>query len=132
MSNVMTARPLPATVSELMALRKVKFDRTINDRVETLLIDAFGNDQFVEYLKAVGDEEAVEGSLACDNVKAAEFIRDLASKSSKEGMARDSVIAEAKLATIVKALNVCLRRYNISRKDRKNMLGGQVVPGDQE
>jgi hypothetical protein len=39
-------------------------------------------------------------------------------------------LGREKLATISKALGVVLRRYHQSRKERRNMIGGQPVPAD--
>jgi hypothetical protein len=73
----------------------------------------------------VYDEQAVEGSLAADNVMAATMIREYAKKVDE-----DHALANEKLATISKALGVVLRRYEISRKERRNMIHGETVPGD--
>jgi hypothetical protein len=65
----------------------------------------------------------VEGSLAADNIMAAEMIRDKAKAAGSE-------LASEKLATISKALGVVQRRYGFSRKERRNMVRGEIVPGD--
>jgi len=39
----------------------------------------------------------------------------------------DKVVAKEKLATIVKALQVVLRRYKMSREERQVMIGGESV-----
>lgn len=114
--------PLPADIKEWQ--RFMKIERTINDLVEDIhrmLVNE--SDAYRGYLRAVYDEQAVEGSLSADNVMAATLIRE-------KGVAIDSEVAGEKLATIVKALGVVTRRYHASRKQRRNMIGGEEVPGD--
>jgi hypothetical protein len=41
-------------------------------------------------------------------------------------------VAKEKLAIINLALNVVLRRYKVSRKQRRNMISGQEVSPDTE
>jgi hypothetical protein len=107
-------------------VRKAGLNRTINDLVEDLhlgLIDK--SPEYAKYLDATWDEQAVEGSLAFDNSMAALLIRDEAKKRNVQR------VVEAKGATIVKALNIVLRRYGASRNERKHMLGGEIVaPGN--
>ncbi len=115
--------PLPERIADWE--RVVETERTLNDLVEDvhrLLVDE--NEVYRKYLYAVYDEQAVEGSLAIDNGKAAEIIR---LKAQSVG---NTEVASQKLATIVKALNVVLRRYNKSRKQRRNMIHGEIVSND--
>ena len=129
MPNVETLRKhplppaLPETVEEFRARRKSETTRTLNDLVEEIHLALYEKDEeYTGYLYAVYDEQAVEGSLACDNVKAAEIIRDHAKKTNGVEVARQ------KLHTIVKVLNIVLRRYGSSRKERRNMIDGVVMP----
>lgn len=117
---------LPESVSDLVQLRKSEAKRTLNDQVEEIHLSLYdSHDKYTEYLYAVYDEQAIEGSLAADNFKAAEIIREEAKKRGKVEVARQ------KLATIVKSLNIVLRRYNgCSRKERRNMIGGEVLPSE--
>lgn len=114
--------PLPDTIGNWERITKNK--RTLNDFIEdvhrALIIDK--NEQYERLLWAVYDEQAVEGGLSDDNTFAASMIRD---KAKKMGVAE---VATAKAATIRKALNIVLRRYGQSRKQRRNMVGGQYVP----
>lgn len=126
MSTALKPTPpsLPETAVDFLAQRKLKADRTLNDQVEDIHIRMYEDKQYRGFLYAVYDEQAVEGSLACDNVKAAEMIRNYARKN-------DFVeVADQKLATITKVLGVVLRRYGSSRKERRNMIGGEVITGD--
>jgi hypothetical protein len=116
--------PLPATKNDLLAQRVGQMRRTLNDMVEDIHIALYDDEKYCSYLYAVYDEQAVEGSLSADNVMAATMVRDHAKKSENNPLARE------KLATISKALGVVLRRYEISRKERRNMIHGETVPGD--
>jgi hypothetical protein len=119
-SNVV---PLPATVEDMLAQRRTMAGRTLNDYVEDLHLKAWADPKYQQFLEAVYDEDAVEGSLSADNISAAQLLRELA---RKEAIVQ---VASRKLATIVKALNVVLKRYRMTRKERALTLGGQVMAG---
>jgi hypothetical protein len=115
--------PLPAKIDEWT--RYLKKQRTLNDYVEDIhrvLWDS--SEEYRDYLEAVYDEDAVEGSTAVDDTFAAMLIREKA--RTMEG----SPVADKKVNTIKKALNVVLNRYHFSRKRRKNTVGGEYVPPD--
>jgi hypothetical protein len=115
---------LPATVDGWE--RFITTHRTINDEVESihiqLLSDEDQREHYQRLLWAVYDQQAVEGSLSCDNCLAAMVIRDTARKSNEH-----HPLVSEKLATISMALGVVLRRYHQSRKERRNMVAGQTV-----
>jgi len=108
--------------------RFIKQKRTINDLVEDVHRVLMGDDETSElyqsFLSAVYDEEAVEGSLAADNIEAARMIREYA--RTQDG----NELAGKKLATIAKALGVVLRRYHESRQYRRQLVAGEVVEGN--
>jgi hypothetical protein len=114
-------RPLPVTVQDLEAMRKVFHQPTLNDRVDTIHIQLWANDGYRRLLDAVSDEDAVEGSLSADNVFAAVMIRDHAKTIG------DSYVAGKKAATIARALSVVLRRYGIGRRERAREVAGQII-----
>jgi hypothetical protein len=118
------APPLPENIDEWE--RHTKVERTLNDFVEDIhrvLVNE--NAKYRSYLRAVYDAHAVEGSLAADNILAAMIIREKAKELGS------TEIVEEKLAIINLALGVVLRRYHASRKQRRNMLGGEeVTTGD--
>ena len=120
------AAELPRTVEELLAQRKPMVGRTLNDYVEDIHVKLWPDPQYQKLLEAVYDEDAVEGSLTADNLEAAGMIRAYAS----DGANRVPQVAGRKKATIVKALNVVMRRYHMARNERAVMLGGQPVPGN--
>ena len=117
--------PLPGSVIEMQAGRLTPFKRLLNDMVEELHTKCFEEERYRNYLDGVWDEQCVEGSLAADNFKAAEIIRERATKEK-------SPVAREKLATIVKSLGIVLKRYGISRRERRNTVDGQIVPGNDD
>ena len=63
--------------------------------------------------------------MSTDNVFAAIMIRDKAKAIGSE-------VGDEKIHTIVLALNVVMRRYHVSRKERANTVGGTRVPPEGE
>ena len=123
--NRLPTKPLPGSVVELQSRRLVPFKRLLNDMVDELHVKLYENEKYRTYLDGVWDEQCVEGSLAADNFKAAEMLRD---RAVKDG----SPVSREKLATIVKSLGIVFKRYGISRKERRQTVDGQVVPTGDE
>jgi hypothetical protein len=113
---------LPATVEEFRALRNGTLVRTLNDAVEEIHLAMYPNEKYRGYLEAVNDSEAKEGSCSADNFVAASMIREYAKDKGRQEVFRQN------LHTINLTLGVVLRRYNSTRKQRRNMLGGTIVP----
>ena len=125
-TSLVSPVPLPSSRGDLAVLRKLKAKlKPLNDQVEEVLLVLIEDEKFYNYLQAVYDEQAVEGSLAADNIGAAMMIRD---KALELGYP----LAQEKWATISKALGVVLRRYGLSRKERKNTVYGEVVRSDRD
>lgn len=117
------APPLPEKIEDWQ--RTVKTERTLNDLVEDIHRVLVGESPpYRAYLRAWHDAQAVTGSLSFDNCKACELIQ---AKAEKIGLKE---VVDEKLGIINLALNVVLRRYKASRKQRRNMLGGKIVPSD--
>jgi hypothetical protein len=117
------APPLPTNIEDWT--RHIKSERTLNDLVEDIhrmLVNE--SEEYRALLRATYDAHAVEGSLSMDNAVAAQMIR----KKAKD--IGSTEVANEKLAIINLALGVVLRRYHVSRKQRRNMVGGQEVPSD--
>jgi hypothetical protein len=117
--------PLPVSLQ-----RYLQAQRTINDLVEDAFIGldrSDENEKFRSYLTALYPEHAVEGSLPADDFEAAHMIREWA--KTHESME----LADEKIATVVKALKVVMRRYRISRPERREQRHGipPVSDGDQ-
>ena len=115
--------PLPVTTDWH---HKARHEKTLNDMVdevlERLIKDPETGDKIRSYLEAVYDEQAIEGSLAADNLEIAHMIREDAKRA---GPAK---LAGQKKATIVKAMNVCFNRWEgLSRNERRNTVAGQLV-----
>jgi len=119
-------RALPESTQDLLALRKSMRERTLNDHVDDAHVVLWSDANYRRALEAVYDEDAVEGSLAADNFIAANLIREYARKS------KNAYLEEKKLATIVKALNVVLRRYGIGRKERAMTVGDEIVSSSND
>jgi len=115
---------LPATAADWDKLRDIKQKLTLNDRVEALHRILEEKEDYQKLLYAVYDIQAVEGSLTDDDHSAARMIRDLAKERG------DVEVATQKIAAIKSSLRVVLRRYHQSRKERKNMIGGEIIADD--
>lgn len=124
MANSLPYERLPSNVEDFRERRDIGGTRTLNDIVDEINLTLYRNEKYRRYLDAVYDEQAVEGSLAADNIMAATMIRDEAKRLGRPEA------ADQKLATISKALGVVLRRYKATRKARRNMVDGKIVPED--
>jgi hypothetical protein len=108
------APPLPATRTDLLAQYKLKRRRSINDLVEEIVVKLWDkNENFMKYVDAIYNEQAVEGSLDEDDTMAALIIRDVAEKD------KHVEVAKQNLRTIKLAMRVCLRRFGVSRPERE-------------
>lgn len=127
-SRTLKPRPaeLPAVIDDWQ--RYLKTQRTINDLVEEVHRELVKDDQYRSYLYACWDEQAIEGSLGADNIMAAKMIRDKAGNEKGD----DHPLTQEKLATISKSLGIVLRRYHASRKERRDMIDGKIVPNNNE
>ena len=113
--DAMTTTAIPMWVQEMQR-------DNINDEIESIHLRLLEDKKYCAYLHAVYDAQAIEGSLAADNVMAAMMIRDAARTTG------NAKLADEKLGIIVNALNVVLRHHGDSRKQRCNMIGGQIMP----
>ena len=125
MNNSLPYEKLPTNVEDFRERREIASARTLNDIVDEIVLTLYRNEKFRRFLDAVYDEQAVEGSLAADNIMAATMIRDEAKRLSRPEA------ADQKLATLSKSHGVVLRRYKATRKARRDMIGGKVVPPDE-
>lgn len=118
--------PLPSKAAEWV--RKTQFNLTNNDRVERLHLSLLNDNKrstpYLDCIRAVSDTEAQEGSLAIDNADAARMIRLMAQETG------DHVISKLKLHPIVIALNIVLKRYGMSRKERRQLIAGELIGPD--
>lgn len=116
--------PLPATPAEWVLKSGLK--RTINDEVQTiherLISSTRLGDAYRVSLEPTSDEESPEGWVAADDYVACTMIKEYA---VAEGHGR---VARLQLGAIRAALNVVLRRYGMSRKQRRFMIDGKEVP----
>ena len=105
---------LPPTVAALMAQKKSGKQRTLNDMVEGHHLKLYEDAKYRGYLDATVGSDSKEGSLIADDMMAALMIREQASEAG------DVLVAKKNLATIRTSLHVVLRRYGISRKERRD------------
>lgn len=118
------APQLPVSTHQLE--RKSLRTRTLNDFVEDIFLVLYdSSEQFRSYLEAVGNEDAVEGLTIADDFMAAQMIRE-------EAASKGSPVASKNLAAIRRALGVVTRRWQISRLERRRLIGGQIVPREIE
>ena len=113
--------PLPATVADLLAQRKSMRARSLNDNVDECHLKLWDNPEYRQLFLAIHPAGTVKGSFPCDNTMAAEKIRRFAVNN------RIPIAAGARLAEIVFSLHVVCRRYGMSRRDRRNSIGGEPV-----
>jgi hypothetical protein len=90
--------------------------RTINNAVEAVHLQLIANDRYIDLLSATDNSQAVGGSMFNDDVLAAVMISDYAKLNGH------CEVAKANLATIRKALYVVLRRFGMTRKQRRAAL----------
>lgn len=123
---VRQAVPLPATRDDMLARKTMKI-ATLNDHVDLIHQALWDNTEklngrtYQEYLRACWDAQAYEGSLTADHFMASTMIRNYARKNGPE------IVENERLAAIGHSLNVVLRRYHISRKERRIMVGDEAV-----
>lgn len=87
---------------------------TLADRIEAMLPRLIEDDDFRRLIEARSNAEAAEGSLIADDTMAAMRIRN---EALKQG---DGELGRAKAAEVIKALGVALRRYGMSRSQRRD------------
>ena len=104
---------LPVTVASLIEQRKSKTKRTLNDLVDDIHLQLYEDADYRRYIDAVMNSQAAEGSLICDDIAASYMIRDKARELGSK------YVASQNTATLRTALQVVLRRYGISRKERR-------------
>jgi hypothetical protein len=108
---------LPDTVQDLVAQKTTKSTLTLNDLVEHHHLKLWADEELSEtykgYVEAVYHEEAKEGRTECDDHEAARMIRTHAAENN------DRIVASKNLATLIRAMHVVWRRYNIDRNQRR-------------
>jgi hypothetical protein len=87
--------------------------KNLNDLVEQAHLALLADDKYAAFLSAVENKDAIEGSLEADDYVAAKMIREWAMLHGILELGREQ------LASILKALKVVLRRYGLSRKQRR-------------
>jgi hypothetical protein len=109
--------------------RDAKSTGSLNDHAEVVFLELYSEEKFKRLLQAVWPEESVNGTLDLDDVEAATMIQERAASSISETIRRR--VGEADRKAIVHALRVVMRRYGISRAQRRHTLankGGRLIP----
>lgn len=110
------APTLPQTRDGLLAQYKLKRKRSINDLVEEVIVKLWDNDEnFMKYIDAIYDSQAVEGSMDDDDVMAALIIRDTAKRD------KHVEVSDQNVHTIKLAMRVALRRFDVARGQRYDL-----------
>lgn len=112
---------LPSTVSDLLAQRRSLRARSLNDDVDECHLKLWDDPDYRRWFLAIHPADTIEGSFNADDIMVADKIRRFAIAN------RIPIAANAKLASIVWSLHVVCRRYAMSRKERRNMVGDEHV-----
>jgi len=113
--NSITQIELPATSKDLLAQSEPAPPSSLFAGVWDLHHKLYDDPDYKQYLNAYNRDMAVEGSITCDEVKAAEMIRD---EAKKQGLV---MIQSAKLAEIIRPLRRVMKKGNIARKQRREL-----------
>jgi hypothetical protein len=111
MSDTVDHRPrvLPATVADLLAMRRAKSAPALHDEVERIFLVLYQEPAF-RRLQVAEDgfpEDAVEGSVSIDRMESARLIRNWARENEMP------FVAEQKLVAIVRSVGVVRRRFDL-------------------
>ena len=118
--------PLPATQEDLLARKTMRGGPNLNDDMDRIHFIMWSDPDYRRWHEAVFDADAVEGSCTADNFEAARMIREFAKAHGNEL----GYIAKKNLTTLVKSMNVVLRRYHMSRGERAMTVSGEIVTGN--
>jgi len=103
---------------------------TLIDAVDEINEALWEDPIYQSYAMAIYDFEAVEGKMVIDDVLMAIMIRDYAQGHVHENSVYID-LQDCKLAHIMKLRNQIMRRYKLSRKQRKSQLG-EPPSGEEE
>ena len=122
---------LPASLADLTP--KVRRLPNINDQVHSVFDRLFEDQsergtQFRRALNATNNAGAWQGSMIADDFAASIMIKEAADRYGGYDLVEGANWTQIRLA-----LRVVMRRWGISREERRNMLGEEIVPnGDDE
>jgi len=126
-SHALKPRPpaLPKTYEDMVEGKRTKTGKTLNDFVDDihhlLWVDAEQDPTYQTLIDAVYDEDAHEGSTIFDDYLLAKMI------IAKAAATGNTYVANKSPATIAKAHRFVLNRYGLGRKQRRNMIHGEVA-----
>jgi hypothetical protein len=122
------APALPASYEDMIAGRQMALKLSLNDHVDDLHLALWKDEpeKYLRLIEAVWDEESLEGSCAADDMVLAIMIRDKAKAMGNK------FVEDKKLAAIAKSHRVVLKRYGLSRRQRRDSVKGETVSGNGE
>jgi hypothetical protein len=121
--------PLPNTVTELESRRIISTGPNLNTDMDRVVRALWENPDFRKWLNACWDSEALEGAKVADDFMATEMIREYCQRKDFPEL---HYIGRKNLWTIRQSMNVVLRRFGMSRKQRAQTVAGEIVPNDEE
>ena len=105
---------LPQTAQGLMEYRKSAAKKSLNDQVEFVHLNLWDvSKEYQSLWDAVQNSQAIEGSTTADDYAAAGMLRQYAKDNAAPYVARQN------LTTLKFALGVVMRRFGMSRKERR-------------
>ena len=105
--------PLPATRADFMARNIISRPKSLNDAVDNIVVKLLDDERFARFLAPAYPEQSVHGDLFLDDAELARMIIQEAAENDI------LLITETKLKGVIRAMNVALRRYSFSRKQRR-------------
>ena len=117
---------LPTSIAELESRRKSTSTRNLNDDVDDINGRLWPNREYRKWFEALWPSDTIEGTFHHDEQEAARMVRDYARSNHYP------IAANAKLASIMRSINVVHRRFHgMSRKERQHSVGGERVHMDE-
>jgi hypothetical protein len=118
-----TPPPLPATPEEMEALRSLQKEKPLREHIEPIVLKLISDEDYKKLIWAIYPEQCVEGSFDADDVMAAQMIRLYAKDNSIPE------VASQKLSAIDKSHRQALRKFHLTRDQRRDMAQEPVIHG---
>ena len=105
--------PVPASPTDFIARNLISRPKSLNDAVDGIVIKLMSDEDFIRFLEPAYTEQSVHGDLFLDDAELARMIIGFAEINN------EPLVADTKLKGVIRAMNVALRRYNFTRKQRR-------------
>ncbi|TCM62262.1 hypothetical protein [Rhizobium sp. BK068] len=112
MANTNVVR-LPATVAELDARNPLKRLPSLYQFVEMINRALWEKPEYQRYHEAISHEQAVEGNMNIDDIRAADMIKAYAKENGID------IVVRANTAAILKELHKVLYKHRMTRRQRR-------------